>query len=101
VPQRVAVLAVERRPVPRRHAAGAWDLDGEGVEVGARWGGIGVGARRRGGRTRWRGSWEGDFLSFTTKETMAQWNARIGLFIWAFPDSAGSWTFAVRHWAGP
>jgi hypothetical protein len=33
---------------------------------------------------------EGDFLSFTTKETMAQWNARIGLFIWAFPDSAGS-----------
>jgi hypothetical protein len=47
VPQRVAVLAVERRAVPRRHGARGWsssarDLVGDGGGGG----GIGVGAGR-------------------------------------------------------
>ncbi len=68
--QRVAVLAVQRRPVPRRHGAGELrrrrararrDLDGEAEEESGREKGERerVGARDE---TRQRGSWD-----FTTK----------------------------------
>lgn len=69
--QRVAILAVERRPVPRRHGGGR-EAEAELDRARAREistakaeeeGGIGVGARQDRRDARRGGSWD-----FTTKE---------------------------------
>jgi hypothetical protein len=100
VPQRVAVLAVERRPVARRHAAaGARDLNGRGEA--SRWvGALGeeelelvrdaaVGGGGHGGVGAWGSRGRGR-LPLPSPQRKAM-GARVGLFIRAF-----GWIVHVR-----